>query len=72
MFKTPLGKAGSWVFVPLEGHAKTQLLVVMVAWPLVLNVIQFWVQDNFLKAKEDKSGGPEEAKEVIVVVSPKT
>ena len=50
-FREQFGSLGSWVLEPLEGHPKFELLVVMIFVPLVMNVIQFWIQDTFLKGK---------------------
>ena len=35
----------------LHAHPKMELVTVMIVIPLVMNVFQFWIQDNFLKAK---------------------
>lgn len=34
-------------------NPKLKLLVVMIFFPVILNSIQFWVQDNFLKLKKE-------------------
>ncbi len=34
------------------GSPRVELVFVMVVFPLIINVILFWVQDNILKAKE--------------------
>ncbi|ETV75168.1 hypothetical protein H257_10385 [Aphanomyces astaci] len=40
-----------WVFAPLEAHPRVELVVVMIACPCLMNALQFWVQDSFLKKK---------------------
>lgn len=48
---TLLGKIGRAVLSPLRGHDHLELVIVMVVVPMSLNLVQFWIQDNFLKAK---------------------
>uniref|UniRef100_A0AAV1TAS1 Vacuolar membrane protein n=1 Tax=Peronospora matthiolae TaxID=2874970 RepID=A0AAV1TAS1_9STRA len=47
-FSTPLGWMGSLLFYPVHNHPKIELLIVMIGCPLVMNMVQFWVQDSFL------------------------
>jgi hypothetical protein len=42
---------GHWVLMGLEPYPRLELVVVMVIIPLIMNCVQFWIQDNFLKAK---------------------
>lgn len=50
---------GSWFFsnwghlmlVGLDPYPRLELVVVMVIVPLIMNCVQFWIQDNFLKAR---------------------
>ncbi|KAG9400240.1 hypothetical protein AC1031_011153 [Aphanomyces cochlioides] len=46
---TPLSRIGNALFSPLAGHPLSELVVVMIIIPSFLNVVQFWVQDSFLK-----------------------
>ena len=39
----------------LDLYPKVKLVWIMVIFPLILNSIQFWVQDNILKAKKSKN-----------------
>ncbi|ETV99921.1 hypothetical protein H310_07948 [Aphanomyces invadans] len=50
-FQAGLVAYAAWVFAPLEGHPRVELIVVMVACPCLMNALQFWVQDSFLKKK---------------------
>ncbi|TDH66704.1 hypothetical protein CCR75_006610 [Bremia lactucae] len=45
---TPLGWMGSLLFYPVHQHPKIELLIVMIGCPLVMNMVQFWIQDSFL------------------------
>uniref|UniRef100_A0AAV1TDX3 Uncharacterized protein n=1 Tax=Peronospora matthiolae TaxID=2874970 RepID=A0AAV1TDX3_9STRA len=47
-FSTPLGWMGSLLFYPVHNHPKIELLIVMIGCPLVMNMMQFWIQDSFL------------------------
>lgn len=45
----PLGAFGDLLFRPLHGYPFAELLLVMVVCPSFLNIVQFWIQDSFLK-----------------------
>lgn len=49
VFRTPLSIIGSLLFYPVRTHPKVELLIVMIGCPLVMNMVQFWIQDSFLK-----------------------
>eukprot|EP00947_MAST-08B_sp_MAST-8B-sp1_P001824 g1824.t1 len=54
--RNPLDAFGGWVFRPLR-DAKlfyTELTLVMIIGPCLMNVIQFWIQDTFLKRHKPK------------------
>ncbi|KAF4320819.1 hypothetical protein BBO99_00002887 [Phytophthora kernoviae] len=46
---TPIGLIGELLFHSLRGYPFAELLLVMVVCPSFLNVVQFWIQDSFLK-----------------------
>lgn len=48
-----LESIGSAVLTPFKEEPKLKLVMVMVIFPVILNSIQFWVQDNFLKLKKE-------------------
>ena len=35
-----------------KGHPDMELVCVMMIFPFILNIIQYWIQDNFLKGTE--------------------
>eukprot|EP00299_Pterocystis_sp_00344_P006630 c1855_g1_i1.p1 GENE.c1855_g1_i1~~c1855_g1_i1.p1 ORF type:complete len:162 (+),score=23.03 c1855_g1_i1:405-890(+) len=47
--KSHLETFAEYILIPFRSHAKLQLVVIMLVIPFILNVIMFWVQDNFLK-----------------------
>ena len=49
--KNNLLKFGNFILGPVQYSEKLELFIVMIIFPFVFNVIQFWVQDNFLKKK---------------------
>ncbi|KAG9407264.1 hypothetical protein AC1031_001954 [Aphanomyces cochlioides] len=53
--ETPLNNFGNWLFDPLSDYPKVELLFVMVACPCLMNALQFWITDNFLKKPAAKS-----------------
>ena len=40
---------GKWVLHPVSTNSTAELAVVMVVFPVLFNIFQFWVQDTFLK-----------------------
>lgn len=48
IFSAPLGLIGELLFYPVHHHPKIELLIVMIGCPLVMNMVQFWIQDSFL------------------------
>ncbi len=56
----------SWIPDP-----DVELVVVMIFAPMIMNMIQFWVQDNFLKAKTPQEATPGSEREVPVSEQPK-
>ena len=46
---TPLNGFGTWALSPLHGNANSEILFVVVFWPPLTAITEFWIQDNFLK-----------------------
>ena len=44
-----LGHIGTIILSPISKHDEVELIVVMILVPLSLNILQFWIQDTFLK-----------------------
>jgi hypothetical protein len=44
-----LNKIGEYILSAIADHPKIELVLVMIVTPGIMNVFQFWVQDNFLK-----------------------
>ena len=42
---------GNYILTPFETKPKAELIFVMICVPTIMNIFQFWVQDNFLKSK---------------------
>jgi len=50
LLQSPLGRAGHWLLTPVINYSgKLELVVVMVIVPVVMNSVQLWIQDSFLK-----------------------
>jgi hypothetical protein len=45
----PVSAMGDWLFKPIQPFPKTELVVVMILSPGLLNVLQFWILDQILK-----------------------
>uniref|UniRef100_M4BF34 Uncharacterized protein n=1 Tax=Hyaloperonospora arabidopsidis (strain Emoy2) TaxID=559515 RepID=M4BF34_HYAAE len=48
-FQQPLGALAVLLFKPLEKYPDVELVLVMIACPCLMNAVQFWIQDSFLK-----------------------
>mmetsp|Transcript_7195 Transcript_7195/g.19496 ORF Transcript_7195/g.19496 Transcript_7195/m.19496 type:complete len:283 (-) Transcript_7195:220-1068(-) len=55
-----LADIGAYLFLPLQGNIRFELLFVMIFFPGVLNVIYFWIADSYLQAKSGHAGAHEE------------
>ena len=53
VFAPNLELIGRFILSPVAAMPRLKLLIIMVIIPVILNSCQFWVQDNFLKAKEE-------------------
>ena len=60
-FSQQLAAIGQLLFAPLQGNIRFELVFVMILFPGVLNVIYFWIADNYLKAQEAHQGVHEPA-----------
>ena len=43
---------GGWLLYPLRSYPKVELICVMVFVPLLLDTVQVWIMDNFLKQND--------------------
>jgi hypothetical protein len=57
-----LGWVGDWALRWTEGKAWMQITFVMLIFPLIMNALQYYIIDSFIK---DTSGGAEESNENI-------
>lgn len=55
LLEIPLNDLVGTIFDHFEGFRRLELIFVMVVVPFVLNILQFWVQDTFLKKTEEKN-----------------
>lgn len=49
LLEDPLGQLAIWLFTPLRPYPRVELALVMIACPCMMNAVQFWIQDSFLK-----------------------
>lgn len=54
--RTAMASFGNWLFGPLQPYPNVELTVVMVLCPWLLETLQFWIFDHFLKAKARDPG----------------
>jgi hypothetical protein len=45
----PLGGMGGYILKSVSNHPTLELVIVMILVPLFLNLLQFWIQDDFLQ-----------------------
>jgi len=50
VFSPLLSRAGDFLFGPLQGNIRFELLFVMIIFPGILNFFYFWIADQYLKA----------------------
>ncbi|KAF4344748.1 vacuolar membrane [Fusarium beomiforme] len=48
-----ISKAGDWALGWTEGNEKLQIAFVMMIFPLIMNALQYYIIDSFIKLKED-------------------
>ncbi|KAF4317727.1 hypothetical protein G195_008436 [Phytophthora kernoviae 00238/432] len=48
-FDKPLSSLAMVLFKPLKNYPEVELALVMILCPCLMNAMQFWIQDNFLK-----------------------
>ncbi|KAF9766793.1 hypothetical protein IL306_000738 [Fusarium sp. DS 682] len=51
-----ISKAGDWALGWTEGNEKLQIAFVMMIFPLIMNALQYYIIDSFIKLKEDNHG----------------
>lgn len=59
VFSPILARAGDFLFEPLQGNIRFELLFVMILFPGILNFFYFWVADHYLKAGAEHSSAHE-------------
>jgi hypothetical protein len=57
MAAAPLHAVGLSTLRPLEPYPRLEVVIVMLIAPLLLNVIQLWIQDNFLQLRPFSARG---------------
>ena len=58
-------KIGVFLLLPFKGNAKLKLIIVMIVYPLILNLLNLWITDNVIKmdyeVKDNSHSLPQEA-----------
>lgn len=54
-----IGRVGDWALKWTEGNEAVQITFVMFIFPLIMNGIQYYIIDIFIKKKLDKEDDPE-------------
>mmetsp|Transcript_22518 Transcript_22518/g.40573 ORF Transcript_22518/g.40573 Transcript_22518/m.40573 type:complete len:229 (-) Transcript_22518:1444-2130(-) len=57
LFRSMLSAMGEYFLSPFAYSPELELVVVMVVIPTIMNIIQFWIQDNFLMSKPQRDHG---------------
>ena len=50
-----ISRIGDWALQWTEGNEKLQIVFVMMLFPLIMNAMQYYIIDHFIKKKEDKN-----------------
>ncbi|CAE8736999.1 unnamed protein product [Polarella glacialis] len=53
----PLQSVANFVLGPFLAKPELKLLVVMLATPIAMNALQFWMTDNFIKKRDTEENG---------------
>lgn len=53
LFADVLEAFGNFVLYPVRNHGRVKLVIIMIIVPLLLNSMQFWIQDNILKLNKE-------------------
>lgn len=48
-----ISRVGDWALRWTEGNERVQIVFVMMLFPLIMNAIQYYIIDSFIKLKED-------------------
>uniref|UniRef100_A0A7S2YKT1 Uncharacterized protein n=1 Tax=Entomoneis paludosa TaxID=265537 RepID=A0A7S2YKT1_9STRA len=59
VFSSGLAKLGQFLFEPLQGNLRLELLFVMILFPGFMNIIYFWIADSYLQAQGEHEGAHE-------------
>lgn len=51
-----ISKVGDWALGWTEGNEKLQIAFVMMIFPLIMNALQYYIIDSFIKKKENDHG----------------
>lgn len=65
-----LGFWAAILFAPFDGNTRMELLFVMIVFPGFLNVIWFWITDQYLKAEKHHAGAHEPTDEALLEGQP--
>lgn len=49
-----ISRVGDWALSWTEGNEKVQIVFVMMLFPLIMNALQYYIIDSFIKAKASK------------------
>jgi hypothetical protein len=55
-----ISRVGDWALGWTEGNEKLQIVFVMMLFPLIMNAMQYYIIDSFIKKKEDGSEAHDE------------
>lgn len=47
-----ISRVGDWALKWTEGNERLQLVFVMMVFPLIMNIVQYYIIDSFIKLKE--------------------
>jgi hypothetical protein len=63
IFFSPLERFGNYMLHSFNEDPHTKLIFVMVIFPTVLNSIQFWFTDNYIKYNENSTNNGEDSQD---------
>ncbi len=52
-----ISRVGDWALGWTEGNERLQIIFVMMLFPLIMNALQYYIIDSFIKKQESKDDG---------------
>jgi hypothetical protein len=69
---TPLQTFADWILSPLRPHPRLEIAVVLFIFPLIMNIVQYWITDSIIKRRNVFDDSELECSESDLSMAPMT